>query len=79
MMKAVASARVVVGSGNLSGKTEVLLLLRSCCGCCCACRGIIYSFWRRSKKIEKCPYCQKEGVLPVDSPQAQSIRAGRSG
>ena len=40
--------------------------------------GMIYSYWRRSKKIEKCAYCEKEGVLPIDSPEAQAIRAGRA-
>jgi hypothetical protein len=40
--------------------------------------GLIYSYWRRSNKIEKCAYCSSPGVLPVDSPEAQAIRAGRS-
>lgn len=39
--------------------------------------GMIYSYWRRSTKIEKCAYCGKLGVLPVDSPEARAIRAGR--
>jgi hypothetical protein len=39
--------------------------------------GIIYSYWRRSTKIEKCAYCGKTGVLPVNSPEAKQILAGR--
>ena len=39
--------------------------------------GIIYSYWRRSTKIEKCAYCSKTGVLPVNSPEAKQILAGR--
>ncbi len=53
------------------GSTLVeLILWFTCVG------GLIYSLWRRSNKIESCPYCGQPGMVLPDSAAAQAARRG---
>ncbi len=77
MVKAAAFVQRVGGVGEPIRENRGSLVVELLLWLFCV-PGMIYSWWRRSKKIEKCPYCQHPGVLLVDSPQAQALRAGRS-
>ncbi|MBI3393308.1 MAG: hypothetical protein HY039_08975 [Nitrospirae bacterium] len=35
--------------------------------------GILYSLWRTDAKLETCPKCGKDSVIPLDSPKAKDI------
>lgn len=35
--------------------------------------GLIYSLWRMSSRHEVCPVCDKEGMIPSDSPNGQLL------
>jgi len=53
-----------------SAVVEILLWL-TCVG------GVFYSIWRRSNKIERCPYCNATGLVLPDSPAARAAPGSR--
>ena len=39
--------------------------------------GLIYSIWRLSSRFSACPACLQPGMIPLDSPRASQILAGK--
>ena len=39
--------------------------------------GIIYSIWRSSSRHSVCPVCQKDTLIPIDSPNAREALEAR--